>query len=30
MLADGLSLLIGMVALVWRNGGGSRRPAQQF
>lgn len=30
MLADGLSLLIGVVALVWRNGGGSRRPVQQF
>jgi hypothetical protein len=30
MLADGLSLLIGVVALVWRNGGSTRRPAQQF
>lgn len=29
MLADALSLLVGVVALVWRNGAG-RAPAQQF
>jgi hypothetical protein len=30
VVADILSLLVGLVALLWRNGGGTRRPAQQF
>jgi hypothetical protein len=28
--ADTLSLLVGVVALLWRNGGGTRTPAQQY
>jgi hypothetical protein len=30
VLADTLSLLVGLVALVWRNGGGRRSPSPQF